>query len=326
MDFRSLIKRISLISIFAITLAFSLIFLAKLEKSSYDNNIKSSYDDEWNYISSIVQSSYIDASHNAQDSLIKIETVVQGPGYKNQSVKLYIDLKNFREHNPINDALENSIINVYTYKVVSYSNDGFIANNWGILHDFSADCAKLGATRDWYTEIQGHYNQNLAKKNINEMLHRTTINPYSLNTWYGWQFLVSKYNIYFTSLDPAYLKSMFLKYQGNIDIFESLEFSYWLPVFVDKDLAGFPIIDRGITTQNNASFWIYYGFNIVQVINATPDYKSVISTFSVSRTESELIHDFFQFFVILSGIGIFCMFLFIFQLISSAGESKEDTE
>lgn len=313
-ELKSWIRSISLISLFLLSLTFVFVLLIKIEALTYESSTNASYRAEWDSIRTIIKSGYIDASQKANMTLNRIKEVVR-EDYPDPKT-LAQDLKSVNP-SAIRTAFENSTKDLYTFDIKSDANDGFISDDYGVRYDPSGDCASLGQERTWKNEINLHYNQELADKEIQFIKHRPTTNPYTLSNWNGWQFRVSKFGIKFNSLDDEYLQSQFISNRGNYKIFESLEFQYVLPVYSNKDLVGIPRILNGTLNSSSSTFLITYGFNLVEIIDGTPQFKNLTTSYVYERSKLDNDHLLFQFVLLFGGVVIVIAFFFTFFLISN---------
>ena len=216
---------------------------------SVENN-KNEWDYVWGKITSLRQEAR--STTNMIANNIKEEILF---AYKGNPKQLREDLSDYNKtnHKIINIFAKNTL-GVYFNNVEKDSDDLWIGTRTEIVSDFSIDCSSDGRTRTYETEVEKHYNKELAKRAIEKIL-------YLDDGLIGWQFKKpAKDYLTFNEFTEENLKKIYEKHGlGGLDSFEFLTASY---IDSRKDLNGEYLVDERGALQKNGQIIVVQGFNI----------------------------------------------------------------
>lgn len=190
--------------------------------------------------------------------------------YKYDRYQLAIDLESLTNGNVncLSGILINYIKGYYLNDIANDSNDMFWMSKTNFLADASFDCATDNKDSTIENKLLSQYDVKLAKKFIENVRNQ------DISNIQFWTYLESKYNIKYDDVNFNMVLNIYKSYGGDLISIDNIEILQTNYMYEKTDITGNEVIKNGIKNTSVNQLILVQGFNIVDIINNNPFYKS----------------------------------------------------
>lgn len=253
-------------------------------------------DREWTYILGKITQLRIHARDRAS---VLAQTIKRGlyDTYSGDLSSLKRDIFSIeKSHSRASVIFEKILLPSFFLIEKSDSDDPFLISDAGVISDFSYDCSQDRRTRTFDQEAELHWNKNLAKKAIKEILSYGD----SMSRAIFWQFSKQENSDFLVKdLEMKELENLYKTH--GVAFLRSLEFLEWHYIDEKADIFGTPYASR----EPSKRLILVQGFNPVKQIffsgdgsKAIEDFKASLSRVKLSEENILLLSDILLFIIL----------------------------